>query len=56
MADSVEALANTWRWRRTPDERWRIVERVNANLDGTPGPREMLRPAEAGGRSSGKEA
>jgi ketosteroid isomerase-like protein len=43
--------ANTWRWVRTPDG-WRIAERVNANLDGSPGPREMLappgaRPAEA---------
>lgn len=35
--------ANTWRWRRTP-EGWRIVERVNANLDGAPVPRAMLAP------------
>ncbi|MBV9952899.1 MAG: nuclear transport factor 2 family protein [Acidimicrobiia bacterium] len=35
--------ANTWRWRRTGDG-WRIEERVNANLDGTPGHREMLAP------------
>jgi ketosteroid isomerase-like protein len=36
--------ANTWHWRRTC-EGWRIVKRVNANLDGTPGPRAMLQPA-----------
>ncbi|MBS9375821.1 nuclear transport factor 2 family protein [Rhodococcus sp. B50] len=35
--------ANTWRWVRTP-EGWRIAERVNANLDGTPAHREMLAP------------
>jgi hypothetical protein len=35
--------ANTWRWRRTPDG-WRITERVNANLDGTPEHRAMLAP------------
>lgn len=35
--------ANTWKWRRTP-EGWRIVERVNANLDGTPEHRAMLAP------------
>jgi hypothetical protein len=35
--------ANTWKWRRTPDG-WRITERVNANLDGTPEHREMLAP------------
>lgn len=35
--------ANTWRWVRTPDG-WRIAERVNANLDGTPAHREMLAP------------
>jgi hypothetical protein len=37
--------ANTWRWRRTA-EGWRIEERVNAGLDGTPGHREMLAPSE----------
>jgi SnoaL-like domain len=36
--------ANTWRWHRT-SEGWRIVERVNANLDGAPGPRTMLMPS-----------
>ncbi|HKT00069.1 MAG TPA: nuclear transport factor 2 family protein [Rugosimonospora sp.] len=36
--------ANTWRWVRTP-EGWRIAERINAPLDGTPGHREMLAPA-----------
>lgn len=36
--------ANTWHWRRAP-EGWRVVKRVNANLDGTPGPRAMLAPA-----------
>jgi hypothetical protein len=35
--------ANTWKWRRTADG-WRITERVNANLDGTPEHREMLAP------------
>lgn len=36
--------ANTWKWARTADG-WRIVERVNANLDGTPEHRAMLRPS-----------
>jgi ketosteroid isomerase-like protein len=35
--------ANTWRWTRTP-EGWRVAERVNANLDGTPEHRAMLAP------------
>ncbi|HQV58868.1 MAG TPA: nuclear transport factor 2 family protein [Ilumatobacteraceae bacterium] len=35
--------ANTWTWRRTADG-WRIAERVNANLDGTPEHRAMLAP------------
>jgi ketosteroid isomerase-like protein len=35
--------ANTWRWVRT-DDGWRIAERVNANLDGTPEHRAMLAP------------
>jgi hypothetical protein len=35
--------ANTWRWVRT-EEGWRIAERVNANLDGTPEHRAMLAP------------
>jgi SnoaL-like domain len=35
--------ANTWRFRRTPDG-WRITERINANLDGTPEHRAMLAP------------
>jgi hypothetical protein len=35
--------ANTWRWARTP-QGWRVTERVNAGLDGTPGHREMLAP------------
>lgn len=37
----ARASANSWRWVRTPDG-WRIAERVNANLDGTPEHREML--------------
>jgi ketosteroid isomerase-like protein len=37
--------ANTWRWQRTP-QGWRITERINANLDGTPEHREMLAPPE----------
>jgi hypothetical protein len=39
--------ANTWRWVRTPTG-WRIAERVNAALDGTPEHREMLAPASPG--------
>jgi ketosteroid isomerase-like protein len=35
--------ANTWRWVRTP-QGWRIAERINAPLDGTPAHREMLAP------------
>lgn len=35
--------ANTWTWRRTPDG-WRITDRKNANLDGTPEHRAMLAP------------
>ena len=35
--------ANTWRWVRTPDG-WRILERINANLDGTAQHRTMLAP------------
>ena len=35
--------ANTWRWVRT-SQGWRIAERANANLDGTPENREMLAP------------
>jgi hypothetical protein len=35
--------SNTWRWIRT-SKGWRIAERVNANLDGTPAHREMLAP------------
>ena len=35
--------ANTWHWKRTP-EGWRIAERINANLDGTPEHRTMLAP------------
>jgi hypothetical protein len=35
--------ANTWRWVRT-DGGWRISDRVNAVLDGTPEHRAMLTP------------
>jgi ketosteroid isomerase-like protein len=35
--------ANTWRWVRTPDG-WRVADRVNASLDGTPEHKEMLAP------------
>ena len=35
--------ANTWKWVRTT-EGWRVAERVNANLDGTPEHRAMLTP------------
>ena len=45
--------ANTWRWVRTPDG-WRIAERVNANLDGTPEHRRILAPGpELGGAVTG---
>lgn len=36
--------ANTWRWSRT-SQGWRITERINANLDGTPDHSEMLAPS-----------
>ncbi|WP_216893463.1 nuclear transport factor 2 family protein [Nocardia alni] len=39
--------ANTWRWVRTAAG-WRVAERVNANLDGTPEHRAMLAPRESG--------
>ncbi|MFJ5306433.1 nuclear transport factor 2 family protein [Streptomyces sp. NPDC088350] len=39
-----QVSANTWRWVRT-SQGWRIAERVNANLDGTDGPRAMLAPS-----------
>jgi len=35
--------ANTWRWTRT-GQGWRVAERVNANLDGTPEHRRLLAP------------
>ena len=35
--------ANTWRWVRT-SEGWRVAERINANLDGTPEHRAILAP------------
>lgn len=35
--------ANAWKWRRTADG-WRITERINANLDGTPEHRQVLAP------------
>ena len=38
--------ANTWRWVRTP-RGWRVAERINANLDGTPEHRAMLAPPAA---------
>ena len=34
--------ANTWNFRRTPSG-WRVVDRTNANLDGSEKPRAMLR-------------
>ena len=40
--------ANGWRWRRRTDG-WRIVYRVNRNLDGTEEPREVLRGSTEGG-------
>jgi hypothetical protein len=36
--------ANTWRWVRTPLG-WRIQQRINASLDGTPEHRAMLAPS-----------
>ncbi len=35
--------ANTWHWVRT-DQGWKVKERVNANLDGTPEHRDILAP------------
>ena len=35
--------ANTWRWVRT-DQGWRIADRINASLVGTPEHRQMLAP------------
>jgi hypothetical protein len=43
--------ANTWHWRRTVDG-WRILERANANLDGSEQPRQML-SGSASAESSG---
>lgn len=37
--------ANTWRWARTA-EGWKVVERVNSNLDGAAASRRMLAPQE----------
>jgi hypothetical protein len=37
--------ANTWRWVRTAAG-WRVQDRVNASLDGTPEHRQMLAPKE----------
>jgi hypothetical protein len=37
--------ANTWRWARTA-EGWKVVERVNSNLDGAEASRKMLAPSE----------
>jgi hypothetical protein len=37
--------ANTWRWART-EEGWKVVERVNSNLDGAEASRKMLAPSE----------
>ncbi|MFD8810942.1 nuclear transport factor 2 family protein [Streptomyces sp. NPDC059627] len=45
-----QVSANTWRWVRTA-RGWRIAERINANLDGSPGPREMLAPPPESGRT-----
>jgi hypothetical protein len=42
--------ANTWTWVRTPAG-WRIADRVNAPLDGTPEHREMLAPPDPGAGS-----
>jgi hypothetical protein len=42
--------ANTWRWIRT-GQGWRVAERVNANLDGTPGHRQILEPRSPGAQS-----
>lgn len=44
----VRSSANTWRWQRTAAG-WRIAERVNANLDGTAGHRQLLAPPERTG-------
>jgi hypothetical protein len=46
--------ANTWRWVRTAVG-WRIADRVNAPLDGTPGHREMLAAPAIPGGSAGSD-
>ncbi|MGW0710262.1 nuclear transport factor 2 family protein [Streptomyces sp. NPDC002643] len=50
-----QVSANTWRWERTA-QGWRIAERINANLDGSPGPRAMLTPPNAGRTPGGPRA
>jgi SnoaL-like domain len=45
--DDIAAMVY-WRWLRTP-QGWRIAERINANLDGTPEHRQMLAPPEGAG-------
>ena len=47
--------ANTWRWVRTEDG-WRIADRVNAPLDGTPGHREMFAAPAVPGRGEGTDS
>ncbi|MET7723524.1 hypothetical protein [Streptomyces mirabilis] len=49
-----QVSANTWRWTRTPQGR-RIAERVNADLDGTEGPRAMLAPPGPGPTGGGDQ-
>jgi hypothetical protein len=36
--------ANTWRWVRT-DDGWKVAERINAALDGTPDHNQLLAPS-----------
>jgi uncharacterized protein (TIGR02246 family) len=43
--------ANTWRWARTAHG-WRVVERVNANLDGSAEHRKLLAPPPDSGPDS----
>jgi hypothetical protein len=47
--------ANTWRWVRTSSG-WRIADRVNAPLDGTPGHREMFAAPADPGQPAGSDS
>lgn len=50
----ARASANTWHWQRTGDG-WRTAERVNANLDGSAAPRQMLRASATAATAAGED-